>query len=509
MLRVYNTLTRKLEVFEPIAPPRVGMYVCGVTVYDTVHVGHARSYVNFDAIRRHLEFCGYEVKHVQNFTDIDDKIIERANREGRDWRELTAFYTAEYFRLMDRLGIKRAHHYPRATEYVPKMIEMVKGLVEKGHAYVTPSGDVYFDVSTFPEYGELAGKARLEQETVSRVRSSGEKRNPADFALWKAAKPGEPKWPSPWGEGRPGWHIECSAMSMDLLGESFDIHGGGHDLIFPHHTNEMAQSQCYTGKPMARYWLHNGFINMRGEKMSKSLGNFVTLEEAMDRHGAAALRMFILKTHYRSQLAFDISLVDEAAAALERLTEAVSDARTAMAHLPDSPPPSPTKSARRLAESADGLADAFKEAMDDDFNTPAALAVLFEHAQKVFSYVRSVTGPSSPGLDAGLLGRATGELERLLGVLGFAAEEAGYDAEALRRAMEKEGFQTPEGSDPLEEALRLRRSLREERKFEAADRIREAVKEATGFKVKDWPFATTVSRLRMTTERPAGEEASA
>ena len=503
MLRIHNSLGNRKVEFKPLKEGEVNMYLCGVTVYDTVHVGHARSYVNFDLIRRYFEYSGYDITLIQNFTDIDDKIIERSKRENRDWRELTGYYIGEYFRLLDRIGIKRASEYPRASHFIPKMIEMISALIKSENAYVTKSGDVYFDVSSFSGYGALVSKARLEQATVSRIASNERKRSEVDFALWKSAKPGEPHWASPWGNGRPGWHIECSAMSHHYFGDTFDIHAGGLDLIFPHHTNEIAQSESYTGAQMANYWLHNGFIKIDGEKMSKSLGNFISLEDAIDRHGSAALRMFFLRTHYRSPLSFDIEMVDESAAALNRFAEAISDAQTVLEHIPYSAD-EPNKAGRKLKTSLDSLDGKFREKMDDDFNSAAALGELFEHAQHLFSYVRSCSAPNSKGVNSELLSNASGELERLLGVLGFVVTRRQYDESALGNALKAAGFPLDKRA-PLQFALDTRNRLRIEKKFDEADRVRKIITQTTGLQVKDWPFGSAVALLRIETE-PVGTQ---
>ncbi|MDZ7815701.1 MAG: cysteine--tRNA ligase [Planctomycetota bacterium] len=493
MLKVHNTLGNKLEEFKPVTEGKVRMYVCGVTVYDTVHVGHARCYVNFDTIRRYLEFLGYEVTFVQNFTDIDDKIINRAHSEGRDWKELTRIYEAEYFRLMDCLGIRRATRYPRATEHIAQMIDMTKALIEKGHAYVTDGGDVYFDVSTFEDYGSLINRERLENEGVCRV-AHGEKRNKADFALWKAAKPDEPHWSSPWGEGRPGWHIECSAMSREYLGDTFDIHGGGQDLVFPHHTNEIAQSECCTCQTMARYWIHNGFIQISGEKMSKSLDNFVTLEDAIEEHGSGAMRMFFLLKHYRSPLNFDVEQVQEARAALGRFEDAIGDAQTVLEHVGDREEEL-TKSGRKLRGALDSLDDDFRAAMNEDFNTPSALAVLYEFAQKLFGYVRGCAAANAKGVSSGLLSDSVNALSKYLGVFGFAPTERDYDAEKLAEELKSTGHSLT-GGDALEAALKLRDALRADKRYDEADEVRNIIEKSCGISVKDWPFGSRAPRMQ-------------
>jgi cysteinyl-tRNA synthetase len=376
-LRIYNTLTRQKESFEPLTPGQVRMYVCGVTAYDLSHIGHARSALVFDVIRRYFEFAGYAVRFVRNFTDVDDKIIKRSEAEGVSAEELSERYIAEYQKDMTRLGILPPHVEPKATEYIPHMVALIERLVTRDVAYVV-DGDVYFEVNRFPAYGRLSGKHLDELLAGARVEVDERKRDPHDFALWKSAKPGEPSWESPWGPGRPGWHIECSAMSMEHLGESFDIHGGGEDLIFPHHDCEIAQSEAATEKPFVRYWIHNGFVQVNQEKMSKSLGNFFTVQEIFKRWHhethyetpvtAEALRYFLITTHYRSPLDFSDDGLWEAKRALDRfyglfqrLDEATAPKGQADASLP--------AVLKRFGEG-------FRQAMDDDFNTPAAIAQL-------------------------------------------------------------------------------------------------------------------------------------
>ncbi|NBV42779.1 cysteine--tRNA ligase, partial [bacterium] len=297
---IYDTLEAKKKKFEPLNGSVVTFYACGVTVYDYCHIGHARVYVTTDCIRRVLAYAGYSVRYIQNFTDIDDKIINRANEAGVTVDQLTARYIDAYFEDMDRLGIQRADAYPRATEYVKQMLDLIQRLLDAGNAYQIPSGDVVFSVGTFSNYGKLSKKKLDDLEAGARVDIDSEKRHPGDFVLWKSAKPGEPAWDSPWGKGRPGWHIECSAMAMDELGPTIDIHAGGEDLVFPHHENEICQSECVTGKPFVRYWVHNGFVTIRDEKMSKSLGNFKTLRDVLAEYDGDVVRFFLLKVHYRS-----------------------------------------------------------------------------------------------------------------------------------------------------------------------------------------------------------------
>lgn len=371
-LKVYNTLGRKKETFTPLKEGAVRMYVCGVTVYDEPHLGHARAYVVFDIIRRYLEYRGYKVTYVQNITDVDDKIIQKAKEEKgkgdiiQAVKEISERYIQMYFQEMDALNIKRAHYYPRATEHIPQMQEMVRKLLENGYAYEV-EGEVYFQVSKFPTYGKLSGRSLEEMRAGARVEVDLRKKNPLDFALWKKAKEGEPSWSSPWGEGRPGWHIECSAMSREYLGDSFDIHGGGEDLIFPHHENEIAQSEAYTGRPFVKYWLHNGFVTVNGEKMSKSLGNFFTIREILQKCKPEVVRFLLLSTHYRSPIDFSLERLEEAKRGWERLYLAKKNAEEVLG-----------KAEGREGGEMSTFKERFIEAMDDDFHTPRALAALFD-----------------------------------------------------------------------------------------------------------------------------------
>lgn len=362
---LFNSLTRSKERFVPIVPGKISMYVCGVTVYDFSHLGHARAYVAFDCIRRYLEHVGYQVTFIQNFTDIDDKIIKRSQENGETCDALTTRFIEAYFADMKALNVMSATHYPKATAYVAHMIRLIQGLIEKGAAYVTESGDVCFSVDSFPSYGKLSKKVLDDLEAGNRVDVNQTKHNPLDFVLWKPAKPGEPVWDSPWGPGRPGWHIECSAMAIEQLGPSIDIHAGGEDLIFPHHENEIAQSECFTGQPFANYWLHNGFVTIKNEKMSKSLKNFFTIRDILKDWEGEVVRFFLLKMHYRSSLQFSNEGLEEAKQALSRLRTTlksgvsfeVSDAYQA-----------------QFSE----LSERFHLAMADDFNFAEAVGVLFE-----------------------------------------------------------------------------------------------------------------------------------
>ncbi len=363
-LQFYNTLPARKESFTPIEPGKVKMYVCGITPYDESHLGHARCYVFFDVVRRYFKAAGYQILHVQNFTDIDDKIIARAAKLGKTPQALAQFYIDDYLVKMSLLNVLPADHYPRATEVVPQIVRFIEKLLQKGTSYVL-GGDVYYQVRRFKDYGKLSKQNLAEIESGARIEVDERKKDPLDFALWKAAKPGEPSWESPWGPGRPGWHIECSVMAMELLGESFDIHGGGQDLIFPHHENEIAQSEGLTGKPFARYWLHNGFVTVDREKMSKSLGNFFTLKEIFAKADPEAVRFLLLSRHYKSPLDFSDELLLQARQAYATLCEINDSCFFLFGETPDQSEP---------------LADWRKkclEALSDDFNTEKAITVLF------------------------------------------------------------------------------------------------------------------------------------
>jgi len=372
MLHLYNTLTRRKQRFEPINPPAVSLYVCGITVYDLCHVGHARVMVAFDVLFRHLTASGYAVKYVRNVTDIDDKIIERAAEEGISTEDLTARYTAEMLADEKSLGVLPVTLTPHATEYVAHMVQLIEQLIALGNAYVADNGDVYYHVQSFSEYGKLSGKKPAELRAGERVAISTAKRDPLDFVLWKAAKSGEPSWSSPWGDGRPGWHTECAAMSMDLLGKTIDIHGGGVDLQFPHHENEVAQTEAVTGCDLANCWMHLGFVRIDDEKMSKSLGNFFTIQDVLQRYSGEEIRFFLISSHYRSPVNYSDVALDNARASLRRLYLALR------------PHPSPSQT-----ELLAPYVEQFNAAMDDDLNTPIALAVLFELASELNRHAES------------------------------------------------------------------------------------------------------------------------
>jgi len=461
-LVVYNTATRRKEVFTPLEEGRVRMYVCGITPYAEAHVGHGRSYVAFDVIRRALEYLGYEVRYVQNFTDVDDKIIARAREMGVEPLELSARYAEEFLEEMRMLNVKKADSYPKVSEMIGEIIGVVEALVEKGAAYEV-DGSVYLDVSRVNGYGRLSGMPLEELKAGARVEVDERKRSPLDFALWKPAKQGELSWHSPWGEGRPGWHIECSVMSMKTLGPTIDIHGGGQDLIFPHHENEIAQSEAYTGKPFVRYWLHNGLVTVEGEKMSKSLGNVVSLKEVLKRHDPQALRFFLLSAHYRSHLDFSERAVADAEKAVERLKASLHNVRNAFQWASDGVDSFRERAARARVD--------FTAALEDDFNVPRALAALFDFVRDVNTYITSE--PTAQGLSA-----AEETLKELTRVLGLRIEE-----------------ELPERVIALVELLlKLRSQLRARGDYELSDRIRAELREL-GIAVEDrgersfWRFA--------------------
>ncbi|MDI6891107.1 MAG: cysteine--tRNA ligase [Thermodesulfovibrionales bacterium] len=379
-MRIYNTLTGRKEEFIPLIPGKVKMYVCGVTVYDYCHIGHARSAIVFDVIRRYIRYKGFDVTYVKNFTDIDDKIINRSKQEGISWDTIARKYTEEYYRDMDALGVGKADVEPKATEHVREIIDIIKGLVDRGYAYEI-DGNVYFEVDRFPEYGKLSKREREEMIAGARVEVDERKKNPMDFALWKRSKEGEPSWNSPWGAGRPGWHIECTAMSIRHLGESFDIHGGGADLIFPHHENEIAQSESFTGRPFARYWVHNGFITIDKEKMSKSLGNFFTVKEILDKFDSEVVRLFLLSTHYRSPIEFSNEQLSEAESSLDRYYSTILRINS---FLEKDEAREGSPDAEKIFEGRVlQFRERFEEAMDDDFNTALALGHIFELIREI------------------------------------------------------------------------------------------------------------------------------
>ena len=460
MLQIYNSLTRQKETFQPINPPQVRMYVCGMTVYDYCHLGHARVMVVFDTVYRYLQANGYVVDYVRNITDIDDKIIKRAAENSEPIDALTGRFIDAMHEDEDALNVLRPSEEPRATGNIPEMLGMIQTLLDKGYAYQGKNGDVYYDVSRFAGYGKLSGRKLDELRAGERIAVDEVKDDPLDFVLWKAAKPGEPAWDAPWGAGRPGWHIECSAMSQKLLGDHFDIHGGGSDLQFPHHENEIAQSEGCTGHKHVNYWMHNGFIRVNDEKMSKSLGNFFTIREVLQHYRAAEIRFFILNSHYRSQLNYSTEQLDAARASLTRLY-------TAVRGLP----------AAEVASQSE-FESRFRNAMDDDFNTPEAISILFELASEI-NRVRKAQGDTA----AAPLGRL---LQHLAGMLGLLQDEA------------ESWFKGSAGDKGLDDAaiealIQQRLAARKGKNWAESDRIRDELK-AQGIVLEDAAGGTTWRR---------------
>lgn len=468
-IRVYNTLTREKSVFHPVTPGQVKIYVCGVTPYNHPHIGNARPAVTWDVIRRYLQFIGYKVTLVQNFTDVDDKIINKANAEGVSWKMIADRYIDAYFQVIDALHVRRADIYPRVSEHMEDIIHMVSTLIEKKHAYVL-NGDVYYDISTFHDYCRLSGRNVDDMLAGARVEVNEGKRNPGDFALWKSAKPGEPSWPSPWGEGRPGWHIECSAMSIHYLGKTFDFHGGGSDLIFPHHENEIAQSEGCTCQPFVHYWLHNGFITINQEKMSKSLNNFFLVKDVLAQYSADALRFFLLSTHYRSPLDFSDDRLEEAETNMERLRGVIERSRM----LEKSGDEQVSEEAGVLRDSAEKAMALFHEAMDDDFNTGLASGALFDLAKALNIYDAYVQNGGRA--DKNSVEKAMKNLKIMTDILGILEHAWNTDDETngedFRRLMDV--------------VLQIRQSAREKKQYEVADEIRDRLGEI-GILIEDMP----------------------
>ncbi len=467
-LRLFNTMSHQKEEFKPREEGKVGMYTCGPTVYNYFHVGNGRMLVVFDMIRRYLLYKGYDVTFVQNFTDIDDKIIKRGQEEGRDPLELAQDYIGEYFKDAAALNLMPASIHPKATDHIPEMIEIIKGLEEQGLAYAV-DGDVYFAVDKLPAYGKLSGRTLEDMQAGARVEVGEHKQNPMDFALWKNAKPGEPFWESPWGKGRPGWHIECSAMSLKYLGSGFDIHGGGGDLVFPHHENEIAQAEGYLhGETFARYWMHNAFLTINQQKMSKSLGNFFTVREILEHFPGEVIRFYLLGTHYRSPLDFDDENLRMAQKGLERLQTSIRLADEALGRQgQNSADAAPEQKLRAAAEEA---RREFEEAMDDDFNSALAYASLFELGKAINAHVQAYPY-SSEGL---LKARAT--LWELADVLGFDLAKPANQAEAGNQKLDQ----------VMELLLEVRAIARKKKDWEMSDLIRDRLKDL-GIVLEDTP----------------------
>jgi len=483
-LRIYNTMTGGKEDFVPLEPGKVKMYVCGVTVYDHCHIGHARANVVFDMIFRYLKFSGYEVTYVRNYTDIDDKIINRANEQGIPWNEISERFIVEFDRDMAALGLQIPTHQPKATEHIGEIIALVEQLVASGHAYVV-DGDVYFRVSTFPGYLKLSKRNLEDMQAGARIEVDERKENPMDFALWKGAKPGEPFWESPWGQGRPGWHIECSAMSMKLLGETFDIHGGGKDLVFPHHENEIAQSEAASGRPFVRYWLHNGFVNINSEKMSKSLGNFFTIKEVLARYDSEILRFFLMSAHYRSPIDFSDQNLTDAEAGLARIYKALSGVNVALCSSPTVAGVPAGEAEVELADKVAGFPARFREAMDDDFNTALALGNVFELVRAVNRFISESDRFSE--LQQALLRKARGCILEYGGVLGlFYSEPDAY----LSRIKGQKMADLRISGEEIVQMISERAAARKNKDFKRSDEIRDYLLEK-GIVLLDGPQGTT------------------
>jgi len=454
MLKIYNTLTRKTEEFQTLEPNLVKMYVCGVTVYNDAHVGHAMSALVFDIIRRYLEYRGYTVKHVMNYTDVDDKIINRAKQLNEDPLKLSQRYIQDYANDLTSLNVLPATSNPRVSKTIPLIIKFIEGLIEKGHAYAASNGDVYFSVTSDDDYGRLSGRKLDDMQAGSRIEVEEAKTHPMDFALWKAAKEGEISWDSPWGKGRPGWHIECSAMNLAELGEQIDIHGGGNDLIFPHHENEIAQSECYTGKEFSRYWVHNGMLQLGGEKMSKSLGNIISIKEFLSKREADVMRMLVLNGTYRAPLLFNDDTLDAAQKNVERLKSALRPARSSLSAVEGASGLNP-EAVSALAATADSAKTNFTEAMDSDFNTAGAVAALFELS-------KLINNARDSGANADQLKSAQSIFRELANVLGLKLEE-------------KQG--SGEQETQVNALIAERNEARKQKQWARSDELRDKLKE--------------------------------
>lgn len=512
-MRVYNTLSGQKEGLMPADPTQVKMYVCGPTTYNYIHLGNARPLVVFDSVRRYLEFRGYKVTYVQNFTDVDDKIINRAAAENLEPRELASRFIDEYYVDADNLGIRRADVHPRVSEHIPEIIDAVSGLIDKGFAYVI-DGDVYYRVKAFTEYGKLSHRSLEDMMAGARVEVDERKEAPVDFALWKAAKEGEPFWESPWGKGRPGWHIECSVMSTKYLGDTLDIHGGGSDLIFPHHENEIAQAEALTGKPFVRYWMHNGFITVNNEKMSKSLGNFFILRDILNKFPADVVRFYLIATHYRSPLDFDDTKLEEARKALGRLKNTRILAREFLQKSTAEAGGDQGGLEDELLREVSSLQEQYMEAMDDDFNTAKALGFLFEMTRTINSFLNRADAKNQVHQDA--LTESLAVFESLAGVMGLFQEQAQNGAridklldilgELRTRARQNKDYsladqirdfiltigvriedtgsgsrfryeQSPDLADIVQECINLRLELKKSKNYTEADFIRDRLQQ--------------------------------
>lgn len=457
-MKIYNTLTRKKQEFVPVEEGKAKIYACGPTVYNFFHIGNARPFIIFDTLRRYLEYVGYDVTFVQNFTDVDDKMIVKAREEGVTLKELGDRYIKEYFTDAKGLGIREADVHPKATKHIGDIIKLVKTLVDKGHAYEV-NGDVYFDVSSFNGYGKLSGQSMEDLQAGARIDVTDIKRSPEDFALWKAAKEGEDSWNSPWGQGRPGWHIECSAMSMKYLGETIDIHGGGQDLIFPHHENEIAQSEGATGKPFANYWMHNGYLNIDNQKMSKSLGNFFTVRDIAEQFDLSVVRLFMLSSHYRNPINFSKELIEQADTAMTRIKTCRENLQFIMQKGSDE--------TVEISVIIENFEKRFKEQMDDDLNTAGAIGAIFEYIKEVNLAFADNKGKNEAK-------KALDALDKILDVLGIEPKEDSVPEEILELAEQ-------------------RQQARKAKDFAKADELRDKITEL-GFELKDTPEGVKINK---------------
>jgi cysteinyl-tRNA synthetase len=460
-LKIFNSMTGQKEELNPLHPGQFNIYACGPTVYNYFHIGNARPFIVFDTLRRYLEYRGYKVNFVQNFTDVDDKMIRVASEEGITVKELGERYIGEYFKDAKALNIRPATVHPKATEHIGDIIALVKKLVDTGHAYEL-HGDVYFDTQSFPGYGKLSGQDVSELEMGARISVNEEKKNPMDFALWKAKKEGEISWPSPWGDGRPGWHIECSAMSMKYLGDTLDIHGGGQDLKFPHHENEIAQSEAATGKPFANYWMHNGYININGIKMAKSKGNFLTVRDILKDFRGPAVRLFMLSAHYRNPINFSRELLAQSETAYDRILNCRENLKFIMEH--------PKDEAVEIAPVIAAASEKFKAAMDDDLNTADAVGGIFEYIKEVNTLFEN--GGRTEDAKAALA-----ELDTLMDVLGILSQEADEEI-----------------PEDVREMAAKRQAARAEKNWAEADRLRDELR-ARGYELKDTPDGVKINKI--------------
>lgn len=465
-MKIYNSMTRKKEEFVPIERNKVRMYVCGPTVYNYFHIGNARTFVVFDTIRKYLEYRGYEVKFVQNFTDIDDKMIRKANEEETTVKELGDRYIDEYYKDADGLKIKRATVNPRATEYMGKIVDFVEELVENGFAYAV-DGDVYFSTKKFNNYGKLSGQNLEDLQAGARIKVDERKQDPMDFAIWKSAKPGEPAWDSPWGKGRPGWHIECSCMAQDILGDTIDIHGGGMDLSFPHHENEIAQSEARTGKEFVKYWMHSAYLNVDNKKMSKSLNNFITARDALKKYNAEIIRFFMLQAHYRNQLNFSGDLLESGKASMERLYNAINNLENLLEEVTRT---ELNDEDEKFVEKLEQYKSKYIEKMDDDFNTADAISVIFDMVRDINT---NVVSNSSKALVESCL--------NLIRELGY---PLGILQESTKGSLE----------DEIEKLIEERQKARKEKNWALSDKIRDDLK-AQGIVLEDTPQGVRWKRV--------------